>query len=191
MKKLDDHYTQMGIEPIVYSDTNNLDPYQHTVIKYVTRWRAKGGIRDLKAAMVILQKYIDKEEELATPDERQALQNIIDQMYKAKALDNYDRIVTVGRGGMWAAANLAYALNINQVETMQIRSINRLEGDNILFVDGIVDTGKTIEKIKIDTASLYTKKSTSTYPDYTGKVLHSDEYFELPISQPFDKEEHA
>ena len=186
VNNLDQHYTDMGIEPITYSDSNKLDPYQHTVIKYVTRWRAKGGIRDLKAAQLILQKYIDKEEKLVLPDEKLCLLNIIEAIQSSNRL-KYDRIVTVGRGGMWAAANLAYALNIDQVETMQIRDINQLSHENILFVDGIVDTGKTIANMMIDSAALYTRDTTEKWPTYTGAKVTHKEYVEMPMSTPLDK----
>ncbi len=185
-KQLDNHYTDMGIEPIVYSDSNNLDPYQHTIIKYVTRFRAKGGLRDLKAAALLLQKYIDKEEALLIPDEKTALDNLIRDIKNSNKA--YDRIVTSGRGGLWSAANLGYALSITQVETMPLHQINQLSADNILFVDDIVDTGKTIQSIIIDSATLYSKNLTSCWPTFTGVVVHTEEYIDLPISQMFDKE---
>jgi hypothetical protein len=183
-KSLDNHYTEMGIEPIVYSDANDLDPYQHTIIKYVTRWRSKGGLRDLKAAQLLIQKYIDKEEVL-TFDEVRALKELVRQIPNGK----YDRIVTVGRGGMWAAANLAYALDIHQVETMQLRDINQLTADNILFVDGIADTGKTLQSIMIDSACLLCRASTATFPTYAGQLVNEAGYIKMGISQTFDKEQ--
>lgn len=44
------HYTKCGIQPFEYSMRNGLDPMQHTVVKYVTRFRDKGGIADLEKA---------------------------------------------------------------------------------------------------------------------------------------------
>lgn len=35
------------------------DPFQYQVIKYVERWKNKGGIQDLKKAAHFLQKYIE------------------------------------------------------------------------------------------------------------------------------------
>ena len=45
-----DHYTKMAIQPFEFSMANKLDPMQHTIIKYVTRFRDKNGIRDLEKA---------------------------------------------------------------------------------------------------------------------------------------------
>lgn len=42
-----DHYTKLAIQPMRYSMENGLDACQHTIIKYVTRFRDKGGIDDL------------------------------------------------------------------------------------------------------------------------------------------------
>jgi hypothetical protein len=45
-----DHYTKLAIQPMQYSMENGLDPLQHTIIKYVTRFRDKAGIEDLEKA---------------------------------------------------------------------------------------------------------------------------------------------
>ncbi len=45
-----DHYTKLAIQPMRYSMENGLDACQHTIIKYVTRFRDKGGIDDLRKA---------------------------------------------------------------------------------------------------------------------------------------------
>ena len=38
---------------------NSLGPAEHTVIKYVTRWKDKGGLEDLKKARHTLDLLID------------------------------------------------------------------------------------------------------------------------------------
>lgn len=45
------HYKSMAIQPIEFSMRNNLDPCQHTAIKYIARFRDKGGIADLDKAI--------------------------------------------------------------------------------------------------------------------------------------------
>jgi hypothetical protein len=57
-----DHYKKLKIQPMEYSMANKLDPCQHTIIKYVTRFRDKGGITDLRKAMHVLEMLIDFEE---------------------------------------------------------------------------------------------------------------------------------
>lgn len=64
--EIDAHYTKLAIQPMEYSMNNGLDPMQHTIIKYVTRFRDKGGKRDLLAArhtidMLIEYEYSEKE----------------------------------------------------------------------------------------------------------------------------------
>ena len=57
-----DHYTTMGIQPMEFSMANGLDACQHTIIKYVTRFRSKGGIEDLRKARHVIDMLIEFEE---------------------------------------------------------------------------------------------------------------------------------
>lgn len=43
-----DHYAKLKIQPMEYSMANGLDACQHTVIKYITRFRDKGGIVEIE-----------------------------------------------------------------------------------------------------------------------------------------------
>lgn len=52
------HYTKLKIQPMQYSMANGLDALQHTVIKYVTRFRDKAGIVDLEKARQTLDLLI-------------------------------------------------------------------------------------------------------------------------------------
>lgn len=56
-----DHYKGMEIQPMVYSMANKLDPCQHTIIKYVSRFRDKGGIADLEKAKHVIEMLIEFE----------------------------------------------------------------------------------------------------------------------------------
>jgi|TARA_R110000803_G_scaffold89730_4_gene156970 hypothetical protein len=52
------HYTKMKIQPMEFSMANNLNPMQHTVIKYVTRVDLKGnGDEDIDKAIHTLQLW--------------------------------------------------------------------------------------------------------------------------------------
>lgn len=53
------HYTKLAIQPMEYSMRNNLGPAEHTVIKYVTRWKDKGGVEDLRKAQHCLSLLIE------------------------------------------------------------------------------------------------------------------------------------
>lgn len=56
-----DHYKAMKIQPMEYSMANNLDACQHTAIKYITRFRQKGGIEDLEKAKHCIDMLIQFE----------------------------------------------------------------------------------------------------------------------------------
>lgn len=58
-----DHYKTMPIQPMEYSMKNGLDACQHTIIKYVTRFRDKGGIEDLEKAKHCIDLLIGFERE--------------------------------------------------------------------------------------------------------------------------------
>jgi len=57
-----DHYCKLPIQPFEYTMANRLDPMQHTIIKYVTRFRDKNGIQDLKKARHTIDLLIQWEE---------------------------------------------------------------------------------------------------------------------------------
>jgi len=56
-----DYYTKRAIQPFEYSMKNGLDPMQHTIIKYVDRFRDKGGKQDLLKARHVIDLLIDHE----------------------------------------------------------------------------------------------------------------------------------
>lgn len=57
-----DHYKTLKIQPIEYIHANGIPFAEGSVIKYVTRWRAKNGIADLKKARHFLDLLIELEE---------------------------------------------------------------------------------------------------------------------------------
>lgn len=66
-----DHYKKYKIQPMEYSMANGLDACQHTAIKYVTRFRDKGGIADLEKAKHCIDLLIEferKATEYPTPE---------------------------------------------------------------------------------------------------------------------------
>lgn len=56
------HYTKMKIQPLTYILQNDIPFAEGCVIKYVSRWKDKGGIQDLKKAKDFLEKLIEHEE---------------------------------------------------------------------------------------------------------------------------------
>ncbi|NBN62082.1 DUF3310 domain-containing protein [Pannonibacter tanglangensis] len=54
-----DHYTKHRIQPLEFMMANRLDGTESLVLKYICRWRDKGGIQDLQKARDVLDKMID------------------------------------------------------------------------------------------------------------------------------------
>ncbi len=54
------HY-QSKIQPVEYIRANDLDFFQGNVIKYVTRYKLKNGVEDLKKARHYLDMMIKEE----------------------------------------------------------------------------------------------------------------------------------
>lgn len=50
-----DHYKKLKIQPIEYIYANNIGYMEGNVIKYISRWKDKNGIKDLEKA----KHYID------------------------------------------------------------------------------------------------------------------------------------
>lgn len=42
-----DHYTKMQIQPVEYITANELTFLEGCIVKYISRWRNKDGIKDL------------------------------------------------------------------------------------------------------------------------------------------------
>ena len=57
-----DHYKTKQIQPVQYCMANGIGFMEGSVIKYVTRWRDKGGVQDLKKARHFLDFLIEYEE---------------------------------------------------------------------------------------------------------------------------------
>ena len=55
------HYKDMGIQPVEYILANNLGFIEGAVIKYVSRWKAKNGVEDLRKARHFLDMLIENE----------------------------------------------------------------------------------------------------------------------------------
>ena len=60
------HYSRLGIEPIQFIETNGLGYHEGNVIKYVSRWRNKNGIEDLKKAKWYIERLLELE--TSTPE---------------------------------------------------------------------------------------------------------------------------
>ena len=60
------HYKTMMIQPLEYALANDLGICEHAVVKYISRWRDKGGVDDLRKAAHYIEILIERE---TTPKE--------------------------------------------------------------------------------------------------------------------------
>lgn len=57
-----DHYKVMAIQPFEYIHKNRIGFAEGCVIKYVSRWKEKGGVEDLRKARHFLDLLIEAEQ---------------------------------------------------------------------------------------------------------------------------------
>jgi len=55
------HYACHEIQPIDYINANRLDYLEGNIIKYISRYKHKGGVEDLKKAEFYLRMLIQRE----------------------------------------------------------------------------------------------------------------------------------
>lgn len=55
------HYVEMAIQPADYILKNKLGYAEGNVVKYISRWRKKGGVSDLRKAKHYIDLLIDTE----------------------------------------------------------------------------------------------------------------------------------
>jgi len=59
------HYKAKSIQPWDFIAANQIGYFEGNIVKYVSRWRDKGGINDLKKAKHYLDKLIELEDNAA------------------------------------------------------------------------------------------------------------------------------
>lgn len=61
------HYKDLEYQPIQFFEDLHLDAFRANIIKYLARWRKKGGVEDLKKALhyatIARQNYIKRDNE--------------------------------------------------------------------------------------------------------------------------------
>jgi hypothetical protein len=55
------HYKKNAIQPWDYVAANNLGYFEGSAVKYLTRWKDKGGVDDLRKAVHFIEKLIELE----------------------------------------------------------------------------------------------------------------------------------
>ena len=55
------HYNKLRIEPWDFIQQNKLDFFEGNVVKYICRWKNKGGVDDLRKAITYIEKMKEGE----------------------------------------------------------------------------------------------------------------------------------
>lgn len=61
------HYKELPIQPVEYIHANKIGYFEGNVIKYVTRWKEKGGMEDLKKAKHYIELLLELESKKSEP----------------------------------------------------------------------------------------------------------------------------
>lgn len=75
-----DHYKKLGVQPVEFISTINANFFQGNVIKYITRYKDKNGIKDLEKA----KHYLELMRELKPQTDTK-----LSQEYLLEAVANY------------------------------------------------------------------------------------------------------
>lgn len=57
------HYKQMAIQPVQFIHANDIGYCEGNVIKYVSRWKEKGGLEDLRKAKHYIELLLAMEDQ--------------------------------------------------------------------------------------------------------------------------------
>lgn len=61
------HYKELAIQPVEFIHANGIGYMEGNVIKYVTRWRSKGGVADLHKARHYIDLLLELEQRQNAP----------------------------------------------------------------------------------------------------------------------------
>ena len=64
------HYKDMAIQPVEYIHKKGLGFCEGNVVKYITRWKTKNGIEDLRKVIHYAELLIQMEQDNADADPR-------------------------------------------------------------------------------------------------------------------------
>ena len=62
-----DHYNKRAIQPVEFCYANGLNFIEGSIVKYITRWRDKGGVKDLNKIKHYVDLLIELENKYVKP----------------------------------------------------------------------------------------------------------------------------
>ena len=67
-----DHYKNLAIQPAEYIRANKLQFHEGCIVKYITRWKDKGGLKDLQKVKHFVDMIIEQDK--LEPTERDLIE---------------------------------------------------------------------------------------------------------------------
>ena len=176
------HYNNMGIEVHAMCKANMtkseyIGAMKWSIEKYV--WRNKNSDLQDAQKIQVYARWMELAYDNSQIDELKALSDLIKQIPNGK----YHRIYTVGRGGMYVAAKVAYALGITEVWSFPPNASIDVSMVNCLFVDDCADTGETLKQVKCDSAVLWKRESCPVKPTYCGLTVEGSQYINVSFQE--------
>lgn len=122
---------------------------------------------------------------------------LVTKLYDMVKNGKYDAVYGVPRGGLAVALHMSHNLNIQLLYDIDLIAIRN---KNILIVDDVCDSGKTLARlcdifteynVKYTTATLHAKPRRIFEPDYYVKEVEDNVWIEYPWEKPeaeIDKE---
>ncbi len=83
------HYSDLAIEPIQFIESNELGYCEGNAVKYISRWRNKNGVEDLKKAVWYIERLIQVEELNIAEERREELREVINSHFGCEAPCEY------------------------------------------------------------------------------------------------------
>lgn len=99
------HYKDLAIQPVEFCHKNGLGFCESSVIKYVTRWRNKNGIQDLKKAKHFIDLLIEMESPGESDKAKMEAEVEMAKMRAQTAFIGKDREALVASGEPWVTPN--------------------------------------------------------------------------------------
>lgn len=136
------HYKKLAIQPVEYIQKNGLGYIEGSVVKYVTRWREKGGVEDLEKARHFLSMLIEMESKRAGNNSQGSVV-AIDEMAKYAQSDNQGtRGSTPKTYNPWFDQMMQERYKVRGIDLAPTRTLIRQPGQ--MTVEEIKDHAKQV-----------------------------------------------
>lgn len=115
-----DHYKDLKIQPVEYIHANGLGYFEGNVVKYITRWREKDGVKDLEK----IKHYVDLLIELEGLRPKAVIGGWVENTGKIPHLPKGTKVEIIRRDGIGAVypvESIDWTIDDHHADIMQWR----------------------------------------------------------------------